>query len=285
MRFGKFQIDSWAIHCTRMTSGLKLICSLEQIARTVESELSTVLAMYMQNLTLSNFLGGVAWHFRFQCRVLHFSSSSEKNQARQEQDCNYCIFKLTDPATSGLNLTFLSSSLELDNSSHRPRTLVSMSDFRIDQEPDKTDKMPASEPVEEFVYRDLSPGRLSPVSSSRALRFPSKLEAMLSNPKFAHVVSWMPHGRSWKVHNIHMFVKQVVPGFFEYNNYKRFIRLVNAWGFRCILKGPDRKSYYHEVRFRAKNRVSPVAYDTFGLANLVCRLAPRFFVQLLDVSS
>jgi hypothetical protein len=152
-------------------------------------------------------------------------------------------------------------------------TFVSRGDSRMEQEPDKAEKMPVSEPVEEFVYRDFSrilppidnssaAGTLSPVSSSRVLRFPSKLEAMLSNPEFSHIVSWMPHGRSWKVHNIHLFVKQVIPGFFEYNNYKSFIRLVNAWAFRRILKGPDHKSYYHEVSFQV-NRESLVARNVW----------------------
>ena len=29
--------------------------------------------------------------------------------------------------------------------------------------------------------------------------FPAKLHAILSNPEYAHIISWMPHGRSWKI--------------------------------------------------------------------------------------
>ena len=107
---------------------------------------------------------------------------------------------------------------------------------------------------EKFVYRDFSSreadraGRSSsPNSTIRVQKLPAKLNAMLSNPNFAHIISWMPHGRAWKVHNAHAFVEEVVPRYFEYTNYNSFIRLVNAWGFRRILKGPDRNSYYHEV--------------------------------------
>jgi hypothetical protein len=93
--------------------------------------------------------------------------------------------------------------------------------------------------------------RLSPpprtASPLRVHKLPSKLNAMLSDPEFNSIISWMPHGRSWKVHNAHLFLEQVIPRFFEYTNYNSFIRLVNAWGFRRILKGPDRNSYYHEV--------------------------------------
>lgn len=108
-----------------------------------------------------------------------------------------------------------------------------------------------------FVYHDYSTatlshdltsgGRSSPTSSLRVQKLPAKLNAMLSNPEFTHIISWMPHGRAWKVHDSHFFLEKVIPRFFEYNNYNSFIRLVNAWGFRRVLKGPDRNSYYHEV--------------------------------------
>jgi hypothetical protein len=96
-------------------------------------------------------------------------------------------------------------------------------------------------------------GRLSPLRTASPLlrihKLPSKLSAMLCNPEFTSIISWMPHGRSWKVHNVHLFLGHVIPHFFEYSNYNSFIRLVNAWGFRRILKGPDRNSYYHEVSY------------------------------------
>lgn len=113
---------------------------------------------------------------------------------------------------------------------------------------------PREPSTEKFVYRDFSSretdraGRSSsPNSTIRVQKLPAKLNAMLSNPNFSHIISWMPHGRAWKVHNAHAFVEEVVPRYFEYTNYNSFIRLVNAWGFRRLLKGPDRNSYYHEV--------------------------------------
>jgi len=82
----------------------------------------------------------------------------------------------------------------------------------------------------------------------RSLKLPAKLEAMLSIPEFQHIISWLPHGRAWKIHDAAMFLQHVMPRFFEYNNYNSFVRLVNAWGFRRLTKGPDRSSYWHEVR-------------------------------------
>lgn len=76
---------------------------------------------------------------------------------------------------------------------------------------------------------------------------PVKLAAILAEPKFAHIITWMPHGRAWKVLRLKEFTKQVAPQYFEYPNYNSFIRLVNAWGFRRIKTGVDANAYFHEV--------------------------------------
>jgi hypothetical protein len=113
-----------------------------------------------------------------------------------------------------------------------------------------------------YVYRDYSRIRPSPESifvqrhqmqqrdatSIRTQKLPAKLSAMLSTSDYQHIISWMPHGRAWKVQSFPMFVEHVIPHFFEYNNYNSFIRLINAWGFRRMTKGPDRNAYWHEVR-------------------------------------
>lgn len=86
-------------------------------------------------------------------------------------------------------------------------------------------------------------------SSIRVQKFPVKLYAILAQKEFHDIICWMPHGRSWKVLKPSVFESLVMPLFFEYSNYHSFNRLVNAWSFRRISSGPDRGSYYHEVRF------------------------------------
>ncbi len=76
---------------------------------------------------------------------------------------------------------------------------------------------------------------------------PVKLNLMLSDPKFSHIISWMPHGRAWRVFRPKEFTEFVAPIYFEYPNYNSFIRLVNAWGFRRVTTGVDTNAYYHEV--------------------------------------
>lgn len=85
-------------------------------------------------------------------------------------------------------------------------------------------------------------------TSIRVQKFPFKLYAILAQKEFNEIITWMPHGRSWKVLKPNLFESFVMPLFFEYSNYHSFNRLVNAWSFRRISSGPDRGSYYHEVR-------------------------------------
>mmetsp|Transcript_20266 Transcript_20266/g.49699 ORF Transcript_20266/g.49699 Transcript_20266/m.49699 type:complete len:269 (-) Transcript_20266:59-865(-) len=82
------------------------------------------------------------------------------------------------------------------------------------------------------------------------LNFPGKLDRILNTPEFDDIISWMPHGRSWRVMQQKRFEKEVLPVFFRHGNYSSFIRQVNGWGFRRIQSGPDFNSYYHESFLR-----------------------------------
>ena len=77
--------------------------------------------------------------------------------------------------------------------------------------------------------------------------FSTKLAAILDEPRFLHILSWIPHGRAWRILSPQKFVDEVSPHYFEYPNYHSFQRLVNAWGFRRIKNGRDINTYYHEV--------------------------------------
>jgi hypothetical protein len=90
-----------------------------------------------------------------------------------------------------------------------------------------------------------SPSRNTMETSIRVQKFPVKLYAILAQKEFNEIITWMPHGRSWKVLKPNIFESVVMPLFFEYSNYHSFNRLVNAWSFRRMSSGPDRGSYYH----------------------------------------
>lgn len=120
--------------------------------------------------------------------------------------------------------------------------------------------------VEKYVYRDFAnaePADLSeetthkrmPPQSLQNQKLPSKLAAMLSDPDLAAIITWMPHGRSWKILNRELFSSFALPPYFGHSNYASFVRIINAWGFRRISVGVDRDSYYHELFLRGKPRL------------------------------
>jgi hypothetical protein len=94
----------------------------------------------------------------------------------------------------------------------------------------------------------LSPAILKMASSAKEPTFPVKLHMILSNPAFDDIITWLPHGRSWTIHNQKAFEERVIPLYFRHGRFASFARQVNGWGFRRVTQGSDYNSYYHEVR-------------------------------------
>jgi hypothetical protein len=74
-----------------------------------------------------------------------------------------------------------------------------------------------------------------------------KLHDILSIEEYSHFVSWMSHGRAFKIHVPKVFEEQICPKYFGHSRYSSFLRLLNNHGFKHISQGPDRNAYYHEV--------------------------------------
>lgn len=108
------------------------------------------------------------------------------------------------------------------------------------------------------VYHDYSMTRISRVvedpgseatgAKKKESTFPKILLKILSNPKYKHIITWLPHGCSWSVLDHKEFEEEVIPLYFRHRNFASFMRQVNGWGFRRVHEGADRNSYYHKVR-------------------------------------
>ena len=61
------------------------------------------------------------------------------------------------------------------------------------------------------------------------LPFLAKLHAILSHRDIARIVSWMPHGRAWRIHKVLEFEKEVLPSFFHNCQISSFMRQLNGW--------------------------------------------------------
>lgn len=83
--------------------------------------------------------------------------------------------------------------------------------------------------------------------------FPLKLMEILANPSTQHIISWMPHGRAFKIFDHIQFVEIVLPQYFPKNiKYTSFVRQLNVWDFKRLTNKIDRGAYYHERFLRGK---------------------------------
>jgi len=57
--------------------------------------------------------------------------------------------------------------------------------------------------------------------------FPVKLHRILTNPEYSDVISWLPHGRSWRVLKPKAFEEKVIPLYFRHAKYASFMRQVS----------------------------------------------------------
>lgn len=74
-------------------------------------------------------------------------------------------------------------------------------------------------------------------NNKRASRpFPDVLRDILSDPENESVVSWLPHGRSFAVHDTYKFSTEVLPKYFRKVVFRSFARKLNRWGFRSVRK-------------------------------------------------
>ena len=97
-----------------------------------------------------------------------------------------------------------------------------------------------------MIQRQMIEPRPTTNSGGRII-FPVKLHEILSDHTTADIISWQPHGRSWRVHKPLDFEKHVIHRFFKQTKFASFTRQVNGWGFKRITEGPDKGGFYHEV--------------------------------------
>jgi hypothetical protein len=100
------------------------------------------------------------------------------------------------------------------------------------------------------MTRDKSLSEETSRSSQGNALFPWKLHKMLTFCETQGkdtVVSWLPEGKAFKVHNTADFVSEILPMHFKQTKYKSFQRQLNLWGFQRITKGTEieKGAYFH----------------------------------------
>ena len=83
--------------------------------------------------------------------------------------------------------------------------------------------------------------------------FPVKLHFLLVDVEQrgeCDIVSWLPQGHAFKVHDKVKFVNQIIPRYFHSTKFKSFQRSLNLWGFESIRSGPDKGATFHRLFVR-----------------------------------
>lgn len=93
-------------------------------------------------------------------------------------------------------------------------------------------------------------------ATGKELFFPDRLYKMLEYAEqegLTDVVSFQPHGRSFRVHNKHLFVEKLLPLCLKgQSSWPSFLRQLRLYGFSRAETGPDYGAYYHELFLRSR---------------------------------
>lgn len=85
-------------------------------------------------------------------------------------------------------------------------------------------------------------------------QFPVKLYAMLELAEVQDVgsiaVTWLSHGRAFKIHDEREFMEVAVPMFFNQTKIRSFYRQLNVWGYSRVSKGADAGAWYSDFFLR-----------------------------------
>lgn len=95
------------------------------------------------------------------------------------------------------------------------------------------------------LYRKDSVGGTFPIKLQIVLKVVEKLNQ-------EHIISWLPHGRSFMIHRPREFEDEIMCKFFKQTKLTSFQRQLNLYDFQRITHGRDAGSYYHELFLRGR---------------------------------
>lgn len=113
------------------------------------------------------------------------------------------------------------------------------------------------QPEQQPSYQDDEETSFAEATSSdrdNAPSFPQQLMEVLSNERLSDVVSWLPHGQGWIIHDKKRFAVEVLPVYFEKKSkWTSFTRKLNRWNFTRVTRGDEVGAYYHPL-FKRENK-------------------------------
>ncbi|KAG7367245.1 HSF-type DNA-binding protein [Nitzschia inconspicua] len=104
--------------------------------------------------------------------------------------------------------------------------------------------------------------------------FPARLHQILTECEASgnqHIISFMPCGKYFKVHDQKGFADKIMPKYFRHSRFKSFLRQLSMYKFARCSKGPCRGAYGHPHFIRGRTDL--------------CRLITRSEKTLIEDSS
>jgi len=92
----------------------------------------------------------------------------------------------------------------------------------------------------------LIPQRFTKSGRKRAVPFTIKLMKVLSDMNNAHIITWMPSGKSFNILKPKLFVANILPEDFKTAKYSSFTRKLHRWGFMRHYRGEEAGAFYHK---------------------------------------
>ena len=68
---------------------------------------------------------------------------------------------------------------------------------------------------------------------------------VLSDPKFHHIIDWLPSGKSFVIYKPKVFATDILPSRFKSAKYSSFTRKLHRWGFVRQFRGGDSGAFFH----------------------------------------
>jgi HSF-type DNA-binding len=95
------------------------------------------------------------------------------------------------------------------------------------------------------------------ISSALVSTFPLKLQRILDKLETENsvdIISWLPHGRAFRLHDVSRFVTELMPQFFNQTKYSSFQRQLHMYNFQRITSktNKDKGSYHHPSFIRGE---------------------------------
>ena len=110
---------------------------------------------------------------------------------------------------------------------------------------------PSSTVWEYFPYNPENEANYEIMRGSCQETFPSKLFKILMSSEahgYSSIISWLPHGRAFKIHNENRFEKEIMAKYFKNKKIDSFKRQLYLYGFQKVgKKFTDSGAYFHEL--------------------------------------